>query len=197
MAFKKNDNMNKTKILVCIMIFTGMFFSCNQEVQESSYLKPIESGWQMVFQNDANGQVTFGDKSKLIDAVRLGYPVRIGWGSNRVEHVAEADFLTIFEGKEVFAQINTIVGQAPQIHGDSLKIKFRTQNHWTKISGTNGFTTSIMTNYFQDTLAGGNTDRYKATTWYVLFPNHKLAIEARPLWAKKSPNWKKWEQENE
>lgn len=36
-------------------------------------------GWQMVFQNDANGQATFGDKSKLMDSVRLGYSVRIGW----------------------------------------------------------------------------------------------------------------------
>ena len=33
----------------------------------------------MTFQNDANGQTTFGEKSKLIDAVRLGYPIRIGW----------------------------------------------------------------------------------------------------------------------
>ncbi|AXT60372.1 hypothetical protein D1816_08410 [Aquimarina sp. AD10] len=161
--------------------------------------KPDNSntGWQKVFQNDENGETIFGDKSKLIDAVRLGYPIRIGWGSNRVEHVADADFLTIFEGEEVFAQIKTILGQAPRIDGDSLKIRFRTQNHWTSIAGTNGYTTSIMTNYMQDTLVGGDKDRYRSSTWYVLYPNHGLNIEAKPLWQKTSPNWEKWKKVNE
>ena len=128
-----------------------------------------------------------------MDAVRLGYPVRIGWGSNRVEHVADADFLTIFEGEEVFAQIKSIIGQAPRIDGDSLKIRFRTQNHWTKIAGTNGYSTAIMTDYFKDSLLGGGKDQYAATSWYVLYPAHQQKIEARPLWRKDSPNWEKWE----
>lgn len=154
-------------------------------------------GWQMVFQNDESGKTSFGDKSKLIDAVRLGYPVRIGWGGNRVEHVANAEFLTIFEG-EVFAQINTIIGQAPQVVGDSVKIKFRTQNHWTKIAGTNGYSMGLMTDYFQDTITGGGIDRYFPTTWYVQYPNNydQLETEARPLWQKESPNWEKWKKNN-
>ena len=156
-----------------------------------------DGGWQMVFKNDANGQLIFGDKSKLIDAVRLGYPVRIGWGSNRIEHVANAEFLTIFEGKEVFAQIGTIVGQEPRIDGDSLKVRFRIQNHWTKTAGTNGYSTGLMTNYFKDTIAGGGTDRYSATTWYVLYPSHELDIEARPLWRLESPNWERWKSNRE
>lgn len=167
-------------------------FFCSCETPKTSV-----EGWQKIFQNEASGQTTFGDKSKLIDAVRLGYPVRVGWGSNRIEHVANADFLTIFEGKEVFAQINTIIGQAPQIDSDSLKIRFRTQNHWTNISGINGYSTGLMTDYFQDSLVGGGTDRYTATTWYVLYPSHQLEIEARPLWRKESPNWEKWEQKKQ
>lgn len=162
-----------------------VFFSCQSSNKSNE-------GWQMVFKNDANGQAVFGNKSKLIDAVRLGYPVRIGWGSNRIEHVANADFLTVFEGKEVFAQIRTIIGQEPRIDGDSLKIRFRTQNNWTKTAGTNGYTTGLMTDYFKDTIAGGGTDRYSATTWYVLYPSHELDIEARPLWREGSPNWEKW-----
>ncbi len=150
------------------------------------------AGWQKVFQNDANGKSTFGDKTKLLEAVRLGYPIRLGWGSNRVEHVADADFLTIFEGEEVFAQIKTIIGQAPRIDGDSLKIRFRTNNHWTKIAGTNGYSTAFMTDYLQDTMVGGGVDRYSASTWYVLYPSHQLNIDAKPLWRETSPNWEKW-----
>jgi len=160
---------------------------------------PVTSngGWQKVFQNDANGQESFGDKSELIAAVRQGYPVRIGWGSSRIEHVAEADFLTIFEGKEVFAQISTIVGQEPRIDNDSLKIRFRLENHWTKIAGTNGYSTGLVTNYFQDTIVGGGTDRNTATTWYVLYPDHELDIEARPLWRANSPYWEQWNEKKE
>ena len=147
-----------------------------------------------VYKNDALGQTVFGDKSQLIDAVRLGYPVRIGWGSNRVEHVAGADFLTIFEGKEVFGQIKTIVGQAPAIERDSLKIRFRTNNQWTKMAGTNGYSTAFMTDARQDTVVGGGVDRVGATTWYVLYPSAPVDIEARPLWREGSPNWDKWKE---
>lgn len=151
------------------------------------------SGWQKVFKNDANGDAIFGDKSKVLDAVRLGYPVRIGWGSNRIEHVADADFLSIFQGEEVFAQIKPIIGQAPRIDGDSLKIRFRPENQWTKIAGTNGYSTSLMTNYFQDTIVGGGDDRYGSTVWYVLYPDHTQKIEPTPLWREESTNWTKWE----
>ncbi len=180
----------ETNRLQCLALvsFLGLLYFSSCQTPASS-----NAGWQKVFQSNENGEVTFGEKSKVIDAVRLGYPIRVGWGSNRVEHVADADFLTIFEGEEVFAQISTIVGQAPHIVGDSLKILFRTLNHWTMIAGTNGYKTCIMSDYQQDTLVGGGTDRYTATTWYVLYPEHQLDIEARPLWRGTSPNWEKWE----
>lgn len=179
--------MNRNIVLIILSFF---LISCKQENQSNG-------GWQLVFKNNEKGQTKFGDKSKLIDAVRLGYPVRIGWGGNRVEHIANADFLTIFEGKEVFAQINTVVGQEPRIDGDSMKIRFRIQNHWTKIAGTNGYSTCFMTNYFQDTLAGGGMDRYSTTAWYVLYPGKQSVIEPFPLWRKESPNWEKWNENNE
>jgi len=150
------------------------------------------SGWQLVYKNDANGQAIFGEKEQLLDAVRLGYPIRIGWGSNRIEHVADADFLTIFNGKEVFAQIKPIIGQHPQVNGDSLKIAFRANNKWLKMAGTNGYATSLMTDYLQDTIVGNN-ERFSATTWYVNYPTNPPNIIARPLWRKNSPLLEEWE----
>ena len=165
-----------------------MAFSCQSPKQPTS-------GWQLVYKNDANGQAIFGKKEPLLDAVRLGYPIRIGWGGNRVEHVAEADFLTIFNGKEVFAQIKPIIGQRPQINGDSLKIAFRTNNQWVKMSGTNGYSTALMTDYLQDTIVGNN-ERFSATSWYVNYPVNPEHQEARPLWRDNSPLWKEWEKRN-
>lgn len=129
------------------LIYIILILFCSCQAPEDSV-----AGWQKIFQNDTNEQTIFGDKSKLIDAVRLGYPIRIGWGGNRVEHVADANFLTIFQGEEVFAQIKTIIGQQPRIDGDSLKIRFRMQNNWIKIAGTNGYSTDFMTDYFKDTI---------------------------------------------
>lgn len=148
------------------------------------------------FSNDENGGAVFGEKHKLLDAVRLGYPIRIGWGSNRVEHVAEAEFLTIFQGKEVFAQIKTIIGQAPSIQNDSLKIKLRNENHWTKIAATNGYSNTLMTNYMNDSIVGGR-EGYTTTTWYVLYPNNSQNIQPIPLWNKNSSNWEEWKKNNE
>ncbi|MEM8928685.1 MAG: hypothetical protein AAGC45_10820 [Bacteroidota bacterium] len=179
MKFRIKYNWIKASCL--ILIFFG---SCHQT-------KKFDGGWRMVFKNDENGKAIYGKKAKVIDAVHLGYPIRVGWGGTRVEHVADADFLTIFEG-EVFAQIKTIVGQAPRMDGDSIKIRFRPQNHWTKISGTNGYSTGFMTDYFKDTVVGGGTDRYAATTWYVFYPDDQLDVKARPLWRNDSPNWEKW-----
>ena len=150
------------------------------------------SGWRKVYKNDASGKAVFGDKDQLLDAVRLGYPVRIGWGGNRVEHTADAQFLTILDGKEVFGQITPILGQAPRVEGDSMMIRFREENHWTMIAGTNGYFTALLTNYLKDSIVGGGEDRYRATTWYALYPEHDLQLEPRPLWREESPNWESW-----
>jgi len=142
-------------------------------------------GWQKVLVNDANGEVIFGDKQKLVDAVRLGYSVRIGFGGKPIEHFADAKFLTVVDGNiikgEVFAQISTIVGQMPTMEQDSFKMRFRTWNHWTKMAGTNGYATAFMTDYQQDTLVGGGNDRYRTTAWYVNYPCHPADIEPTPL----------------
>ena len=169
------------------LTFLLLFLMCSCQPSQRA-----NAGWQKVFQNDADGNAVFGEKSKVIDAVRSGYPIRIGWGSSRVEHVTDADFLTIFQGKEVFAQIRSIVGQAPKITNDSMQIAFRKENQWTKIAGTNGFSSNFMKHTLPDTIVNTERTGYGSTTWYVLYPNHQLDIEARPLWSEKSPNWELW-----
>ncbi|WP_350285859.1 hypothetical protein [uncultured Croceitalea sp.] len=170
--------MNTLKALFFLVSLAILICSCS--VPNNS-----NGGWQKVFKNDENGKAIFGNKEQLIDAVRLGYPVRIGWGSSRVEHVANADFLTIFDG-EVFGQIKSIVGQAPTNEHGTPKIRFRAENNWTKISGTNGYSTAFMTNYLKDTIISGNVDRKNATTWYVYFP--AKVSEIKPLPLLKNPN---------
>lgn len=169
-----------------ISLFIVLFFLSCQPSNTTS------SGWQKVYKNDKDGKALFGNKNELMEAVRLGYPIRIGFGGSRVEHVAEADFLTILSNKEVFAQIKPIIGQQPIVKGDTMKLAFRTNNKWTKIAGTNGYSTALMIDYLQDTIVNGGQDRQGATVWYVNYPENPKDIEAKPLWRSDSPIWEQW-----
>ncbi len=163
----------KTRLTILTTLVI-LFYSCHYSPSKKSKDDAQPCGWQKIYENDAEGSPVFGDKSNLVEAVRAGYSVRIGFGEKPIEHVADASFLTVVDGEifkgEVFAQIQTIVGQQPTVENDSLKMRFRTWNHWTKMVGTNGYTTAFMTDYQSDTLVGGNVDRKGATIWYVELP---------------------------
>lgn len=163
-------------LLICI--------SCTTNQKESTNTIS-SSGWELVFRNDSKGKVVFGDKEKLIDAVRNGYPVRLGFGDRRpndttksVEHVAEAEFLTITNTQEVFAQLKPIVGQNPDL--DSLKITFRENLSWTFMGGTNGFSDRLTRDVINDSIVG-HQSRPTAISWYVNFPSQPNTVAA-PLW---------------
>ncbi len=129
--------------------------------------------WILVYRNDDNGKTIFGNKQKLIEAVRKGFPVRIGFGSRRsndstksVEHVTDAHFLTISNGKEVFAQIKPIIGQRPELENNSLDITFRHNIEWSIIVGTNGFSDRLSVDNQADTIIGHRT-RPTEVSWFV------------------------------
>lgn len=145
------------------------------------------SEWRLVFRNDAEGNAVYGSKEKLINAVRNGLPVRIGFGgrsrvdsTRSVEHLADAQFLSIIDNEEVFAQITPIIGQAPGRDESGIKIRFRTNNKWTMIRGTNGYSTSMMIDYMSDTLVGAPRDGQRGASWFV---NYGRTIKKkRPLY---------------
>lgn len=72
------------------------------------------SGWTAVYRHDSDGQRVDGDIQHLIDAVRNGYAIRIGWGWQReiggrthtLEHIATPVFLTVIEEEHVSAVID-------------------------------------------------------------------------------------------
>lgn len=173
-------------------LFTFLLFSfwtCTSSSPSSTI------GWKKVYQNDADGKALFGNKDDLISAVRNGYSIRIGWGGRRVEHVADADFLTIGMGKEVFAQIKPIMGQRPDFSTDTLKLDFRVNNKWVKIAGTNGRNSALMFDYQTDTIVNHNNTRTGSTTWYVNYNSSTMEETGTPLWHPSSPFWEDWNEE--
>ena len=103
--------------------------------------QPLDT-WRVVFAHDNDGVALTGSKDDLIEAVRSGKPVRVYFSMGRVEHTAEALFLTVFQG-EVFAQTEEINTQRPVAanNEDELSvIQFREAGQkWRMILGTNGY----------------------------------------------------------
>lgn len=134
------------------------------------------NGWRLVFAVDSTGRPVSGSKSRLLDAVRAGHPVRVGWGlslrqpdgsAGGLEHVAPAAFLSIHRG-EVFAQLAPILGQVPSAREPA--IAFRTgeaaagDQLWYALLDTTG----RLVGYFSGT-PGSTAQRTVRvpTYWYV------------------------------
>ena len=133
----------------------------------------LERDWQLVYRNDDQGNSLHGSKEKLLEAVRHGKEIRIGFGGRRatdtlrsVEHLVDAHFLTIANGREVFAQIQPIIGQRPNLTSDTLDITFREQWQWSIIVGTNGFSDRLMIDRFADTIVS-HRNRPMGVSWFV------------------------------
>ncbi|WP_422858642.1 hypothetical protein ACOKFD_14940 [Flagellimonas sp. S174] len=110
--------------------------------------------WQLIFETDKNGQISYGSKDNLIELVRKGYPVRIGWesmGKTSVEHTIDVRFLTVANETEVFAMLEPFWAQRPNLKSDTLSIiPIANETHW--ILSTNGLRSSMMANKVNDTV---------------------------------------------
>lgn len=140
-----------------------LVISCN-------YNEPApDSKWKLVYKNDKDGKTIFGAKEDLFKAIRGGKEIRIGWGGRRVEHFANAKFLTITLDKEAFAQIDPIIGQRPELDGDTLSIHFRENFQWAIMVGTNGFSDRLTIDVLKDSVVG-HRDRPTEVSWFVQYP---------------------------
>lgn len=174
-----------------VLIFTVVLLSgCETKPEERGF--DNYEGWKLLYRNDNEGKTIFGNKQDLIDAARMGYPIRIGFGSKRsndttksVEHIANAAFLTVTNSNELFAQIQPIIGQKPDLDGDSLGINFRENIKWAILVGTNGFSDRLSIDRFKDTIAG-HRNLPTEVSWFVDFPrkNDDYSQKVWPLWKK-------------
>lgn len=167
--------------VIFVVIFSNIFFSsCNEN--------GFQNEWEVIYRNDADGNKLFGSKEKLIEAVRNGNPIRVGFGGRRkndtlisVEHVTDAQFLTITNGKEVFAQITPIFGQRPDLVSDTIKIEIKEENKWVVLIGTNG-ERSTLSKYFDSDISQKSKQSRRGATWYAKLPMNELQKNVKPLW---------------
>lgn len=127
--------------------------------------------WGVVYQNDAEGNKMKGSMEALIQAVRDGLPMRVAWSGQsktdpriKVEHVADAKFLTIMSDEVVFVQIDPIIGQTPDFEKQFIELKENTS--WVSIMSTNGKCDNVMRNLITGEIIGHNKVQ-RAVTWFV------------------------------
>jgi len=143
--------------LVCLLLAMFTHF----------HLLSQNSGWQLIYEHSAQGELIKGSKKDLIDAVRMGKEVRVGWkmGSSEqyVEHFAEAQFLTIMNG-EVFGQITPILSQ--KTNQQEKKIGFREGLKWSFIASTTGVNATMFYSFTDATVLDKSSYQW-GNQWFV------------------------------
>ena len=114
----------KTRLIFVLSILVSITIYGQQKKEKA------ENGWSLVYANDEKGNRLDGDIEKLIALVRNGEAIRISWTiehptnkSIKIEHFADAKFVTIMSDSIVFAQIDPIVGQTPNIKDKFITLK--------------------------------------------------------------------------
>ena len=103
--------------------------------------------YKVIYEADRDGKRISGSLEKLIQHVKDGNPIRVGWelgvkddnGVPRLEHWTNAGFLTILKG-HVFGQISSIYGQGtshPSIEIPFVRIGDEPDG-WVAVIGTTG-----------------------------------------------------------
>lgn len=106
----------------------------------------VRSTWTLAYAHDENGQAVSGSKSDLIQAINGGKEIRVHFGSGRVIHLADAAFITVFDG-EVFTQVEPIQSQSLVQATDDYPTHFtfrESRAKWRASIGTNGSFVALM-----------------------------------------------------
>lgn len=90
---------------------------------------PKTHNWNLMLSHTSSGDVTSGSLEELTNAVRSGCQIRVAWGARRaanpnftIEHVADIQWISVFEGRAVNAQIGgmfanqTVLGNSAEDH---------------------------------------------------------------------------------
>lgn len=128
-----------------LLSICAYFFCCSLKGQ---------CNYEIVLETDFDGNVVNGSKEALIEEIRKGKPVRVGWqldfNKDKVgdfDHWMDAEFITILKD-DVFTQIKNINLQVPKMEIPQIDI-IPVNTMWTGIIGTNSL---LINRYVYDKL---------------------------------------------
>ena len=137
-----------------------------------------QTAWRLVYRHDLYGNQLEGTKTTLLNAIRSGQEIQIGWGLKRsagkttksVEHLVAPVFVTITDEAEVSAQMPEHIGQ--QSYWEIDKSKFSDGAvMWRGLATTKGLFDAIWVNRGNGEVVRRAPQR-AAFSWFVQGPVH-------------------------
>lgn len=161
-----------------LLTLSYLFSNCQPKSQTSTY--------QLVYKNDKEGNTVSGSKEALINAIRLGASIKIGWGSqgkaHTIEHLSEPVWIAVLDEKEVVAHLDPQVfskidwNNLTATYTDSLSVI----NEWRVAITTKGEFDAIWYDRKEHTIALRRPQRH-IMSWYV--KDVDLSKSAVPLFS--------------
>lgn len=149
-------------------------------------LNKPQLSWRLVYRHDINGKGLKGSKAALLNAIRGGQALQIGWGLSRlqnevvrsVEHTITPVFVTIIDGSEVVAQMPEHVAQRSYWKHDAALFDLGAVM-WRGIATTQGQMDAIWVDRSTGEVIRRSPQR-AAFSWYAQGPvnlSASLAVE--------------------
>ncbi|WP_444925296.1 hypothetical protein ACJJI4_12075 [Microbulbifer sp. TRSA002] len=171
----------KALFIVLLLFIVG---GCNSSNINAN--TPVKQGWQAVYRHDENGSPIAGSMDALIDGIRSGYSVRVGWGWEknvegsliRLEHMAEPLFLTIIQEEFVSA----VIAPHPLLDSYIDRQTFGEGGHiWQCVLTSKGTFNAKVYNRASDELIRDLPQR-QIMTWFLEYPAHFAGSPVKPLY---------------
>jgi len=133
------------------------------------------SAWRHVFSSDPQGKDAGGSRQALIDALRRGSPLRVGWGEAdadgkwKVEEFADARFTNLMDGRDVVAQLDDAMIQTNYTDASKAGLRDPAMS-WHALASTDGRLEAIMV----ETATGKVARKLVQRThfhWYAFAPD--------------------------
>lgn len=159
-----------------------------QPVLAADGARECVSAWRHLFTSGPQGEEAGGSRQALIDALRRGSPLRVGWGEAdadgkwKVEEFSDAGFTNLMNGKDVVAQLDSALIQTN--YTDAAKAGLRDPAMtWHGLASTDGRLEAVMV----ETATGKVARKLVQRThfhWYAFAPDpscdRRPAIDSAP-----------------
>lgn len=156
-------------------LIASLLFLVNCQAPDSATTPP-NLGWQKVYAHDEKGNPTFGSITALINGIRAGHDVRVGWGwqravadsTLRLEHMAEPLFLSIIQEK----MVSVVIDGHPMLQSyvDMSNQNFRTPMQlWQCVMTTKGTFNAKVFDVSNTEMIRDMPQRQRIT-WFLEYP---------------------------
>ena len=151
------------KYLVTALLF-ALLISCNRNNSNSNY--------RIVYKNDKEGNTLVGSKKELINSIRGGASIKIGWGikgkTHTIEHLSEPIWIAVLDEKEVIAHLDVQI--LSKIDWDSLTANYSDSTllnqEWRVVLTTKGEFDAIWYDRKEGKITKKSSQNH-TITWFV------------------------------